>query len=85
MIEAGCWREGVVESRRGNMQMITTRPKTADKEQSRRQVQREKNQRAIALIQSWIDQGDVDEQRESFEALKQGLNAHHSSGRQIFP
>jgi hypothetical protein len=65
--------------------MITTSPKPLDPEQAKRQAQREKNQKAIALIQSWIDEGDEDEQRDAFEALKHGLNAHHSSGRIIFP
>jgi hypothetical protein len=50
-----------------------------------RQKQREKNQKSIVLLRSWIEEGDEDEQRESFEALKQGLNAHHSSGRIIYP
>jgi hypothetical protein len=62
--------------------MVVTEPK-ADERQ--RLKQREKNRKAIALLRSWIDDGDEDEQRESFEALKKGLNAHHSSGRIIYP
>ena len=50
-----------------------------------RRTQREKNQKAIALLRSWIDSGDAEEQRETFEALKQGLNEHNSSGRIIYP
>ena len=36
-------------------------------------------------IQMWIDEGDEEEQRETFEALRQGLNESHSSYRKIFP
>ena len=40
-----------------------------------------------ALLQSWIDEGDEQEQRETFEALKQGLNETRSENgeRLIFP
>jgi hypothetical protein len=37
------------------------------------------------LLQSWIDEGDEEEQRDTFEALREGLNANHSSSRRIFP
>src|SRR5947208_28205 len=36
------------------------------------------------LIQSWIDNGDEKEQRETFEALREGLNASHSSYRKCW-
>lgn len=41
----------------------------------------------VALLQSWIDEGDEEEQRETFEALKQGLNETRSQNgeRLIFP
>jgi hypothetical protein len=37
------------------------------------------------LIQSWIDEGDEEEQRETLKVLRAGLNANHSSNRRIFP
>lgn len=40
---------------------------------------------AIALLQSWVEDGDAEEQRETFKAVRSGLNAHHSSDRIIFP
>ena len=62
--------------------MIATEPKADDLS---RRKQREKNRKAIVLLRSWIDEGDETEQRESFEALRKGLNAHQSSGRTIYP
>ena len=47
--------------------------------------QANRNAKAIKLVQSWIDEGDEEEQRETFEALREGLNANHSSDRLIFP
>ena len=38
-----------------------------------------------SLIQSWIDEGDADEQTETFEALREGLNQNHSSSRAVLP
>jgi hypothetical protein len=40
---------------------------------------------AIDLIQSWIDEGDEEEQRETLEVLKNGLNVNRFSSRLIFP
>ncbi len=48
-------------------------------------AEQERRNKAIALLRSWREEGDEAEQRETFEALKQGLNAHHSSGRTIYP
>ena len=50
-----------------------------------RNKQRKRNQKAIDLLAIWIEEGDELEQRDTFEALKQGLNKHHSSGRAIYP
>ena len=44
-----------------------------------------RNQKAIDLLNQWEQEGDESEQRETLEALKQGLNAHYSSSRTIFP
>jgi len=62
--------------------MVTTEPRPEELE---RLKQREKNQKAIELLRSWVKDGDDEEQRSTFEALREGLNAHHSSGRIIFP
>ena len=53
--------------------------------ESARRAQQEKNKRAISLLRSWLEDGDEEEQRDTFEALKAGLNAHQSSGRIIYP
>ena len=37
------------------------------------------------LLQSWIDEGDEEEQKATLEAIRQGLNEHHSSCRVMFP
>ena len=47
--------------------------------------QPDKYERVIALLDEWESEGDEQEQRETLEALKQGLNAHQSSGRVIYP
>ena len=41
-------------------------------------------ERAIARTQAWVHQGDVDEQRATYEALKQGINEHRKGYRQPF-
>jgi hypothetical protein len=45
----------------------------------------ERRQAAILLLRSWREEGDETEQRETFEALRAGLNRHHSSRRRIYP
>ncbi len=47
--------------------------------------QRTRNNRAIELLRLWSEEGDEEEQRQTLEALKEGLNASHSSIRTIFP
>lgn len=37
-----------------------------------------------ALIQSWIDDGDEDEQRETWEALSEGIDANRVGQRKLF-
>lgn len=41
--------------------------------------------RAAALLQSWVDEGDGVEQRETGEALLAGLDANRPSERKRFP
>jgi len=47
-------------------------------------LQQERNVGLIAALRSFRE-GDAEEQRETFEALKQGLNENHTSNRAIFP
>lgn len=48
------------------------------------EVQREKNQAAIRLLESWSE-GDAQEQRETWEYLKRVLDQDRSSERRLFP
>ncbi len=41
--------------------------------------------RAAALLQSWIDEGDAEEQQETGAALLTGLDENRSSDRKHFP
>ena len=54
-------------------------------EERLKQERIERNQAAIRLLQSWIDEGDEEEQRETFEALKKGLEENRMSDRPLFP
>ncbi len=47
-------------------------------------AQRERNQAAIAALRSWREEGDEEEQRETFEALKRGLNESRRGYRVLF-
>ena len=42
-------------------------------------------QQAVDLLQSWIDQGDVEEQKETGEYLIQVLDEDRLSNRKLFP
>ena len=39
----------------------------------------------VQLVQSWIDEGDADEQRETLEYLIQALDEDRLSDRKLFP
>ena len=39
----------------------------------------------VQLVQSWIDEGDTDEQRETLEHLIHALDEDRSSNRKLFP
>ena len=41
--------------------------------------------RLVQLVQSWIDEGDADEQRETLEYLIQALDEDRLSDRKLFP
>ncbi|MDE2797783.1 MAG: hypothetical protein OXI94_03845 [Gemmatimonadota bacterium] len=39
----------------------------------------------VQLVQSWMDEGDADEQRETLEYLIQALDEDRLSSRKLFP
>ena len=39
----------------------------------------------VQLVQSWIDEGDTDEQRETLEYLNHALDEDRPSNRKLFP
>ena len=39
-------------------------------------------ERAIARVQAWVDEGDADEQRGTYEVLKQGITERRKGYRQ---
>jgi len=47
--------------------------------------QKTKSAQAVALLQSWIDEGDPDEQQKTGNYLVQSLDADRMSDRQLFP
>lgn len=49
------------------------------------QAERERREKAIALVQSWIDEGDEEEQRETGEYLIRVLDEDRLSDRKLFP
>lgn len=49
------------------------------------QIQRERREKSIALVQSWIDEGDEEEQSETWEYLVRVLDEDRTSDRKLFP
>ena len=45
----------------------------------------DRTNRLVQLVQSWIDEGDADEQRETLEYLIQALDEDRLSDRKLFP
>ena len=54
-------------------------------EEEDRRVQREKNEALIELLRSWSEDGDEEEQRRAFEALKQTLDEDRMGYCEIYP
>lgn len=50
-----------------------------------KQLEPEDRKTALADALRSFREGDAEEQRETFEALKQGLNENHTSDRVIYP
>jgi len=49
------------------------------------QTERERREKAIALVQSWIDEGDEEEQKETWDYLVRVLDEDRTSDRKLFP
>ena len=47
--------------------------------------QRQRNQAAIELLRKWVEEGDEEEQRETFEYLQKALDEDRLSNRPLFP
>jgi excisionase family DNA binding protein len=60
-------------------------PNSGTTEEAARLEQIQKNQGAIELLRKWREEGDEQEQREAFEALKQVLNEERKGYRLIYP
>lgn len=54
-------------------------------EERMKQERIERNQAAIQLLQSWIDEGDEEEQRETGEFLMRALDEDRLSDRKLYP
>ena len=56
-------------------------------EEEQRQLQREKNRSGIDLLESWAhaSEGEIAEQRETWEFLKKALDEDRPSYRKFFP
>lgn len=56
-------------------------------EADRQRIQREKNRRAVALLESWLNVDDETgaEHRETLEYLAKALNEDRTSNRKLFP
>jgi CopG antitoxin of type II toxin-antitoxin system len=46
---------------------------------------RSESQDAVALLQSWIDQGDAEEQRATYDYLTRVLDEDRPAERKLFP
>lgn len=58
------------------MQQTTTNPDSGHENEDGRQQQIERNQAAIKLLQSWMTEGDPEEQHETWEIIRKGLEDH---------
>lgn len=48
-------------------------------------AERARREQAIALVQSWLDEGDQEEQRQTWEYLVRVLDEDRTSARKLFP
>ncbi len=48
----------------------------AEEREAKRQEQIRRNQAAIQMLQEWAEEGDPEEQRETWEIIERGLREH---------
>ena len=56
-----------------------------DSEEVERKLQVERNQAAIRLLRSWREEGDEQEQKETWEFIRRALDEDRLSDRKLFP
>jgi type II secretory pathway pseudopilin PulG len=65
--------------------MATKSAATAQSDAVTLREREQRDQAVLQLLQSWVDQGDEEEQRETLAYLKQVLDEDRSSSRRLFP
>jgi hypothetical protein len=65
--------------------MATKPAATSQSDQAILRERERRNQDVLQLLQSWVDEGDEEEQRETLAYLKQALDEDRSSSRRLFP
>jgi hypothetical protein len=65
--------------------MATRSAATAQSDAAILRERQRRDQAVFQLLQSWVDDGDEEEQQESLAYLKQALDEDRSSARQLFP
>jgi hypothetical protein len=73
------WDELLVTLRQFRDRVTQSPPIVIDAEQ------RQKNQAAIDLLKSWVDEGDTEADTQAWEVLKTNLDANRLSDRPLFP
>jgi hypothetical protein len=65
--------------------MATKSAATAQSDAAILRERERRDQAVLQLLQSWVDEGDEEEQRETLAYLKQALDEDRSSSRRLFP
>jgi ferritin len=73
------WDEILVTLRQFRKNVTRQKSQVVDVEQRR------KNQAAIDLLQSWVEEGDSEADTQAWETLKTNLDADRLSDRPLFP
>jgi hypothetical protein len=70
----------------GQVQRMATKSAATAQSDAAILGERERRDQAVfQLLQSWVDDGDEEEQQESLAYLKQALDEDRSSAHQLFP
>jgi ferritin len=73
------WQEILATLRQFREHVTQQKPQVVDVEQRR------KNQAAIDLLRSWVEEGNVEADTQAWETLKTNLDADRLSDRPLFP